>query len=67
MTTRETQTKPRRPTARSFERCSCAGAVGSSAIDVRALLAEARRRLSRPRAEQLTLFEAPLFECEPGR
>jgi hypothetical protein len=57
MTTCETETKPRRQTARSPERCSCTGETDTTAIDVRALLAEARRRLLRPSAEQLTLFE----------
>jgi hypothetical protein len=57
MTTSETETKARRRSAGSPERCSCAGKTDTTAIDVRALLAEARRRLLRGSADQLTLFE----------
>jgi hypothetical protein len=57
MTTYHPETKARRQSTSFPERCSCAGKTDTTAIDVRALLAETRRRLLRHRAEQLTLFE----------
>jgi len=60
MTTYETQVKARRQGTTSSERCSCAGKTDTRTVDVRALLAETRRRLLRHRAEQLSLFEDEL-------